>query len=295
VERPRAFFLVRFLVLLPLFIAACQAETVLAPGPPREGRLAGGQTARFILELAAGEVARIAVEQRGVDLAVRVLSPEGRLAAERDAPTTTQGPEPVTFLAGRTVRSGRYTLALAPVRDDAVAGRFTIRLLARRPARPEDRVRIEAEKLLSAAGRLHWQDTAASLVAAQALYARAGERFRRLGEERLAAWIELNRGEIELDGDDAYRGLARVGAALAAFRRRGDRAGEAEALGALAYAHASFGDREAQLAPAASPLPCGGRWGTPTARPTPCTTWPSSISRWASWTTPSASTGRPSP
>ncbi len=200
---------------------------------------------RLPLTLAAGEAARVVVEQRGVDLALRVLGPDGRIEAERDAPTTTQGPEPVTILARR---AGRYTLELAPVHRDAVAGRYLVELRERGPARPEDHRRAAAEAILSEAGRLHWQDTMASLAAAEAAYAEASERFRRLGDARLAAWADLNRGEIELDGDNAYRGLARVGSALAAFRRVGDRGGEAEALGALTYAHAGFGDREAQLA-----------------------------------------------
>lgn len=231
--------------LLCLALAACHAEPTLVPGPPREGRLAGGQSARLQLELTAGETARVVVEQRGVDLAIRVLGPEGRVEMVRDAPTTTQGPEPVTVLARRT---GRHTLELAPVRRDAVPGRFKVELLERRPVRPEDHLRVAAEAVLSQAGRLHWEDTATSLAAAEAAYAQAGERFRRLGDERLAAWADLNRGEIELDGEKAYRGIARIGAALATFRRTGDRGGEAEALGALTYGHAGFGDREAQLA-----------------------------------------------
>lgn len=200
---------------------------------------------RLRLDLAAGAAAQVVVEQHGVDLAVRAFGPDGRVEAERDAPTTPQGPEPVTILARG---SGRYTLELSPVRADARPGRFTAELRERRPARPEDRRRIEAEETFSRAGRLHWEDTAASLAAAAGAYAQAAERFRRLGDERLAAYAELNRGEIELEGDGSYRGVARVGAALATFRRLRDRGGEAEALGALAYAHAGFGDREAQLA-----------------------------------------------
>lgn len=236
---------VRRLVLLVLLGLACRSEPTLAPGSLREGRIAGGQVVRLRLDLIAGEAARVVVEQRGVDLAVRVLGPDGRVEMERDAPTTTQGPEPVTILARD---AGRYTLELSPVRPDAIAGRFTAELRDHGPARPEDQRRFEAEAILSRAGRLHWEDTAASLAAAEDAYARAAERFRRLGDERLAAYAELNHGEIEMEGEEAWRGLARIGAALATFRRLGDRGGEAEALGALTYAHASFGDREAQLA-----------------------------------------------
>src|SRR5262245_45805553 len=72
-----------------------QAPVRLAPGQKEERHLTKKETHSYLLRLEAGDYVRVAAEQRGVDLALRLSSPSGERIAEIDSPTGTLGAERV--------------------------------------------------------------------------------------------------------------------------------------------------------------------------------------------------------
>src|SRR5262245_22918424 len=63
---------------------------VLEPSAPREGQLAGGQTHDYHLNLAAGQFLHVVVDQRGIDVVVRLFAPDGKQLIEVDSPNGDQ-------------------------------------------------------------------------------------------------------------------------------------------------------------------------------------------------------------
>ncbi len=85
--------------------------------------LAAGEAHHYAIALDSGWFAFIAVEQRGIDVIVRVRGPDGAPVAEVDSPNGTQGIEPVLLF---TELSGDYRIEVSPLNADAEPGRYTI-------------------------------------------------------------------------------------------------------------------------------------------------------------------------
>lgn len=117
----------------------------LAPGPPVERELARGETHVYTIKLDAGKVARVVAEQKGVDVVVSVVAPDGTALFEVDSPNGSAGEEPATIAAQQ---SGLYRVEIRTLESNAAAGRYAIRL---------DRFLTESEyttERLAALGRL---------------------------------------------------------------------------------------------------------------------------------------------
>lgn len=110
--------------------------TTLESGKPVERELSGGQKHTYQIALTEGQYANVTVEQRGIDVAVRLLGLDGTLIAEFDFENRNQGQEKVEVVAKAT---GSYRLEIAPVLKKALTGRYEIRLNEMRVATDVDR------------------------------------------------------------------------------------------------------------------------------------------------------------
>jgi CHAT domain-containing protein/Tfp pilus assembly protein PilF len=125
--------------------------TVLAPGGVIERRVARGDQHRYLLSLTHGELARVIVEQQGIDVLVDVHDADDRPIDEFQDEIRPFGAETVDLVAAK---EGTYSLTVKAA-DGAVApGGYTIRLQSLRPATGDDRVMQESRSLRTAAGRL---------------------------------------------------------------------------------------------------------------------------------------------
>jgi erythromycin esterase len=120
---------------------------ILERSTPRERALSGREIHAYQVRLQSGEFLRATVDQRGVDVVVRVFAPDGEKLEEIDSPNGTNGPEPIVLEAKQ---SGLYRLEVGALEDTAHQGRYEIRIeellsaaqLAGRKA--EERARIES-------------------------------------------------------------------------------------------------------------------------------------------------------
>jgi CHAT domain-containing protein len=124
----------------------------LEPGKPIERELAGGQSHSYQITLSAGQYMNAVVEQRGIDVVVTLLGPDGKQIAELDNEPRDQGQETVSQVAEV---SGSYRLNVQARRKEATAGRYEILMMEVRAATEQDRALQEAYKLSTESIRLY--------------------------------------------------------------------------------------------------------------------------------------------
>lgn len=119
---------------------AAQDASQLDVGVPVERELSGDQTHVYLLKVAVNDYVSAVVEQRGIDVVVTVVGPDGAKLLEVDSPNGTNGPEPVALVAER---AGEYRVEVRSLEAKAPPGRYEIRLAAIRPATDGDRLEAE--------------------------------------------------------------------------------------------------------------------------------------------------------
>src|SRR6266498_125567 len=113
-------------------------------GKPIERELAGGQSHSYQITLTEGQYLRVVVEQRGVDVVVTLLSPDGKKLIEVDSPNGTQGPEPLQWIVEA---AGTYWLEVRSLENNAKPGRYEAKIVELRTATCRYRELAEADKL----------------------------------------------------------------------------------------------------------------------------------------------------
>jgi hypothetical protein len=127
-----------------ILVSFCFAITANAQGPttlqltgtPIERALIPGQVHEFTVKLEENTYIQIAVEQRGIDVIVKVLSPNNKSLGEFDSPTGDEGTENVSFVAAA---DGIYRLTIAALDPtDTTEGRYQIKVIESRPATDQE-------------------------------------------------------------------------------------------------------------------------------------------------------------
>jgi len=113
-------------------------------GKPIERELAGDGAHSYKITLTAGQYINVIVDQRGIDVAVTVIAPDGNQMFEFNEEIRENGHETVTLVADAT---GSYRLNVQPVDKRAAPGHYEIRPGTLRAATDQDRALQEARKL----------------------------------------------------------------------------------------------------------------------------------------------------
>jgi CHAT domain-containing protein/Tfp pilus assembly protein PilF len=124
---------------------------ILETGKAVEREIAGGIKHSYRITLSENQYARAAVEQRGIDVAVRFFDPNGKLVSELDSVVTTRGEENAELLA---FTAGNYRLEIEGKPKNAAAGRYEIRLAELRAGTEQEKSLQEARNLLAETSRL---------------------------------------------------------------------------------------------------------------------------------------------
>jgi CHAT domain-containing protein/Tfp pilus assembly protein PilF len=213
----------------PFEIPAPAGPAPLEKNVLREEGIAAGETLEYPLSMAAGDYARVKVNQAKADVAVRLFDPSGQPVAAADGPGGRKAPELLSWIAGT---GGDYRLEIA----GKEAGRTQVTLEDLRPSKPGDAERVEAERDWWEAKHWSLQDEAwkrkalARFEEALALWQKSGDRP---GEVQTLNEIGLIH-RILGDTDEAISIFER---ALALALQAGDRRGEAQARNDLGVAH----------------------------------------------------------
>ena len=122
-----------------------------APGETVEQELKGGESHTYQLDVNANAYLKLVVTQKGIDVVVRLIDPNGTIIQEVDSPNGIQGPEPFSALIAT---AGRYQLEVTSGEKASPAGKYEVTINALRAATPQDLVTIEIETLVAKAGKL---------------------------------------------------------------------------------------------------------------------------------------------
>ncbi len=123
---------------------AAHART-LEPGKPIERKLAGGEAHSYLLTLAAGQYARVVVDQRRINVAVSLFDSNGKKLVEADMFFI--GDSELVSLVAET--SATYRLDLRTPDKTAPQGRYEIKINELRAATEQDKSLVAAERLFA--------------------------------------------------------------------------------------------------------------------------------------------------
>lgn len=155
----------------------------LEPGRPIEKALRGGEGHRYEASLEAGQSVHVAADQRGIDLLLRLLAPDGREIFKIDSPSGRQGPEQLFEVIDTP---GLYRLEIFSEEASDHEGRYEVRLDPPRPPSEEDRRHVQAFRIFQKGEALRRQGGAGE---------QAIEKYR----EALALWRALGHREWEAE------------------------------------------------------------------------------------------------
>src|SRR5262245_39401303 len=134
--RLRALLLLPLLLGLPLVAVRGQSSVKLQPGVPIERTLGPTQVHEFTVDAKANSVVKLVVVQTGIDVVVKIITPEGKSLAECDSPNGDTGPEQVSFVARE---AGEYRITVSAfTADDPHNGSYEIKLIEVREATEEE-------------------------------------------------------------------------------------------------------------------------------------------------------------
>lgn len=118
----------------------------LPPNQILRREITGAETHAYRFDLRADEFFQVRVEQKGVDVLLKLVDAGGGLLTSADSPNEAEGPETLTWVV---TRAGTYELDVVTFNDKAGKGSYTIRREPPRTATPQDRRRVEVERLFA--------------------------------------------------------------------------------------------------------------------------------------------------
>ncbi len=121
-------------------------------GAAVEKEIAGGQTHTYQIKLDRDQFAALRLEQRGIDVAVELMSKDGEVIAQFDDEVRPEGAEEIAVVAEAP---GLATLVVRTVLKNAPPGRYELRFLEVRAANEDERTLHGARKLRAQSARLH--------------------------------------------------------------------------------------------------------------------------------------------
>jgi len=126
-----------------------QEIPILHVDAPIERDLQGGDEHAYRLSLGGGQYAALVVEQRGIDVVVRVSGQDGKLLAEFDTERRKEGNERFGLTSEPATE---YRLIVRAKYPKDPTGKYQVRVEEIRPATEQDRLGFEADKLSTWAG-----------------------------------------------------------------------------------------------------------------------------------------------
>jgi tetratricopeptide (TPR) repeat protein len=266
---------------LPILLGA---QTTLEIGKTIEARLGDGESHKYSFALESGQYARVLVDQRSINVAIKLFAPNGEEIFAADSETI--GASESTELIAEV--PGNYRLRLTTAEPHAPAGQYAITWKDVEPATERHRMRVAAarefargissyaegtrEGILKAIDHLggalaDWraaQDRAAesrALVTIGLYHAETGNRDKAFefatqalpvaqdSRDPLAEARALDAlGQVNYYFGDRRKAIAYYEQALPLMRAKADRAAEGSTLSNLAIAHRRTGEKRKALA-----------------------------------------------
>jgi CHAT domain-containing protein/predicted negative regulator of RcsB-dependent stress response len=191
----------------------------------------------------SGQYLHIAVEQRGIDVAVALFTPDDKKVCEVDGEQAAVGVETVSAIAEA---AGAYRIEARSTEKTAQTGRYKIKVEEMREATAEDKYCVAAEALFREAGQLR-EGTVEEKRKSVEKYQEALELYRRAGDRSKEAVTLLNLGIAHTLLWEMQKALEKYNEALPITRTAGDRSSEAAILSNIGAVYYGLGEMRKAL------------------------------------------------
>jgi CHAT domain-containing protein/Tfp pilus assembly protein PilF len=220
-----------------------QESDSLERGKPIERELSGGQSHSYKIAMISGQFLQIVVDQRGIDAAVALFTPDGKKIVDKDRNQLTDGPEIVSVI---TEVTGAYLIEVRSVGKKAKPGRYEIKVEELRVATVEDKYRIAAYSSFLEAEQLANGSLEAKRKSIEK-YQGALEQYRKAGDRDGEALVLNNMGEIYWLLGEAKKTLEILNEVLLIRRVVGNRKEEVTTLTNMGVIYLSLGETQKAL------------------------------------------------
>ena len=251
IEKTRPAIILSVVLTLTLAAFAAFGQTTqssdtrqLPPGQTLERELAGGQSHKYKVEIKANELLQVKVEQKGVDVVVKLFDKNGKQLAEMDSPNGTQGFEILPFIAAD---AGVYTVEVGSLEANAAKGNYTIFLETPRAATETDKKTLQAKTIFSEAEALFNQRTAEAYQAAREKFLAASRLHREIGNKVSEAQSLVWAGVISDDLGEKRTALEYFSQALPLYQAISDKKREAKTLNDIGKVYSNLGEKQKAL------------------------------------------------
>ncbi|HXG67328.1 MAG TPA: tetratricopeptide repeat protein, partial [Blastocatellia bacterium] len=229
--------------LLPIAsgaLALPQDSQSLLPGLPIEREVTAGSVHVYRLQLDANQYLRLVVAQQGMNVAVKLAGPDGRILAEADRAGGARGSEVITVIADA---AGEYRLEVRAQGKDGEAGRYEVKIEEQRAATAQDRDRIAADRAMEEGDDLLGGNSEESLKKAFEKFHEALLLYRALGDKKGEGAALDNMGWTTHLLGDTRKAIEFYDQSLPLRRDTGDRDGEILTLLGIGLAYNALGER----------------------------------------------------
>jgi len=210
---------------------AAPQTTHLVPDAQHERRIEPGGNDIYTVELRAGDYLAVDTREMGIDLAVSVIDPQGRVLVEQETRHSPYSDDQVRLIAGGP---GEYRLSVTVLSADA--GEYRLAVLAIRPATARDTHDVAAVADWQRGLQAEYQGTPEGLRAAAAAFTEAAAQFRANADADSEGRVQMRLGRVHFQLGEWTPAIDHTRRALDLYRGNGNHAGEAGAannLGAL--------------------------------------------------------------
>lgn len=223
-------------LLVSAVLASGQAPAAaqrLSPKHPAEGQLRGGETRDFSIDLRAGQFVRVEVTHSlGFDLAVSILTPEGKLLVEMNGRNGFMWRESVSCVAET---GGAYGLQVKALGTTDSTGVYRVSVSEPRATVAADRKRVDAERVFAEGRRLYDESNGVAPEAEKRFTAALGV-WREIGDREWEALTLTHLGWTHSATGRNEQAIDSLSRALAIFQEVKDRTGEGKAANGLGIA-----------------------------------------------------------
>lgn len=123
--------IVTFCIIFSVTASPAQTPQSIQPGFTVEREIAGAEKHNYEVNLAKGEMLNFVVEQRGVDLILRIYAPDGKFYDRVDNPNGRNGEEPFKMVS---FTGGRYRIEINRYYEPDPPGKYFVKTVEIRKA-----------------------------------------------------------------------------------------------------------------------------------------------------------------
>jgi WD40 repeat protein/Tfp pilus assembly protein PilF len=211
---------------------------------PVERNMGPGQVDLFTLNAGTGQFLRVVADQKGVNIWLHIIDPEGNTLVTADRPGVSGGPQSASAIIPR---SGLFQIKVEMAPDAFGAGQYAIEMTDLRDPTEKDRLRIGAEtKLFAAIAEAHAADPASRRKAIEH-YTEVASLWRDLQDGFEQASCLNGIGVLYAGFGEYQKALEYYQQALSIRHQLGYQSGEGVTLGNMGSSYLRLGEKQKAL------------------------------------------------